>query len=107
MPGSNHFRETLTQAAEGDGKFIRQSGGIGQHGHVVVKIFPNARNAGIESIREGLNRGIVAGYPVVDLTVRVVDGSFNEADSSELAFKLAGGFALKDAMKKAAPIVLE
>jgi elongation factor G len=121
------YRETVTAAADGEGKFIRQSGGKGQYGHVVVKIEPNEKGKGVEVINEivggvipkefikpstdgileGANNGVVAGYPVVDVIVRIVDGSFHEVDSSELAFKMAGIFAFKDAMKKANPILLE
>jgi elongation factor G len=121
------YRETITRAAEAEGKFIRQSGGKGQYGHVVVKIEPNEKGKGIEvvneivggaipkefikpatdGIMEGCNNGVVAGYPVVDVIVRIVDGSFHEVDSSELAFKMAGIFGFKEAMKKANPILLE
>lgn len=121
------YRETITVAAEGEGKFIRQSGGKGQYGHVVVKIEPNQKGKGIQvvneivggvipkefikpstdGIMEGCNNGVVAGYPVVDVIVRIVDGSFHEVDSSELAFKMAGIFAFKEGMKKAGPILLE
>ncbi|ACB73519.1 elongation factor G [Opitutus terrae] len=121
------YRETVTKLADGEGKFIRQSGGKGQYGHVVVKIEPNEKGKGVEVINEivggvipkefikpstdgileGTNNGAVAGYPVVDVKVRIVDGSFHEVDSSELAFKMAGIFAFKDAMKKAHPILLE
>jgi len=121
------YRETVTGAAEGVGKFIRQSGGKGQYGHVVVKIEPNEKGKGIEVINEivggvipkefikpatdgileGANNGVVAGYPVVDAKIRIIDGSFHEVDSSELAFKMAGIFAFKEAMKVAKPILLE
>jgi elongation factor G len=121
------YRETVTRGAEAEGKFIRQSGGKGQYGHVVVKLEPNEKGKGIEvineivggaipkefikpatdGIMEGCNNGVVAGYPVVDVKVRIVDGSFHEVDSSELAFKMAGIFGFKEAMKKANPILLE
>jgi elongation factor G len=121
------YRETVTKTADGEGKFIRQSGGKGQYGHVVVKLEPNAKGKGVEVINEivggvipkefikpttdgileGANNGVVAGYPVVDVIVRIIDGSFHEVDSSELAFKMAGIFAFKEAMKKANPILLE
>ena len=121
------YRETITRTAEAEGKFIRQSGGKGQYGHVVVKMEPNVKGKGIEilneivggaiprefikpatdGILEGANNGVVAGFPVVDVIVRMVDGSFHEVDSSELAFKMAGIFAFKEAMKKADPILLE
>ena len=121
------YRETVLKKAEGEGKFIRQSGGKGQYGHVVITLEPNEKGKGVEiinetvggsipkefikpsiaGIKEGCNNGTVAGHPVVDVIVRIVDGSFHEVDSSELAFKMAGIFAFKDAMKKANPILLE
>ncbi len=121
------YRETVLKSADGEGKFIRQSGGKGQYGHVVVKLEPNEKGKGVEVINEtvggsipkefikpstegileGANNGIVAGFPVVDVIIRILDGSFHEVDSSEMAFKMAGIFAFKDAMKKANPILLE
>ncbi len=121
------YRETVTKPAEGEGKFIRQSGGKGQYGHVVIKLEANVKGKGVEiideivggaipkefikpsmsGIKEGFNNGVIAGHPVVDVIVRIIDGSFHEVDSSELAFKMAGIFAFKDAMKKANPILLE
>ena len=121
------YRETILTANDGEGKFIRQSGGKGQYGHVCIKLEPNVKGKGIEvinetvggsipkefikpsteGIMEGCNNGVVAGYPVVDVIVRITDGSFHEVDSSEMAFKMAGIFAFKDAMKKATPILLE
>ncbi len=121
------YRETVIGKAGGEGKFIRQSGGKGQYGHVVVKIEPNEKGKGVEvvneivggaipkefikpsiaGIEEGTNNGVVAGYPVVDVIIRIIDGSFHEVDSSELAFKMAGIFAFKEAMKQAKPILLE
>jgi len=121
------YRETITKPAEGVGKFIRQSGGKGQYGHAVVKIEPNEKGKGIEiiddivggaipkefikptiaGIKEACNNGTVAGHPVVDVIIHIIDGSFHEVDSSELAFKMAGIFAFKDAMKKANAILLE
>jgi elongation factor G len=121
------YRETIMKAAEGEGKFIRQTGGHGQYGHVIIKIEPLEKGKGIEVVNEivggaipkefikptqeglmeGAQNGVVAGYPVVDFRIRIVDGSFHEVDSSELAFKMAGIFAFKDAMKKANPILLE
>jgi len=121
------YRETITKAADGEGKFIRQSGGRGQYGHALVKIEPNERGAGvvveskivggaipkeyvpavIDGIEEAIKGGVLAGYTMIDLKVYVVDGSFHEVDSNELAFKMAGIFALKDAVKKAAAILLE
>src|ERR1051326_8223950 len=121
------YRETITRAAEGEGKFIRQSGGRGQYGHAVIKIEPNGRGKGIEienkivggaipreyipavkdGIEEAIRGGVYAGYQVIDVKVQITDGTFHEVDSNELAFKMAGIFALKDAFKKAGPILLE
>ena len=121
------YRETITLAAEGEGKFIRQSGGRGQYGHACVKVYPNEKGKGIEildeivggaipreyipavidGIEEACRSGVYAGYQVIDMKVEIVDGSFHEVDSNELAFKMAGIFALKDAFKKANPILLE
>jgi elongation factor G len=121
------YRETITKAAEGEGKFIRQSGGRGQYGHCMITIEPNERGKGVEvenkivggaipkeyipavisGVNEAVAGGVLAGYTMVDIKVAVVDGTFHEVDSSELAFKMAGIFALKDAVKKANPILLE
>jgi elongation factor G len=121
------YRETVTRAADGEGKFIRQSGGRGQYGHAVVKLEPNEKGKGIEinnkivggaipreyipavidGIEEAVRGGVYAGYQIIDIKVDVVDGTFHEVDSNELAFKMAGIFALKDAFKKANPILLE
>ncbi|MGB7769601.1 MAG: elongation factor G [Verrucomicrobiia bacterium] len=121
------YRETITKAADGEGKFIRQSGGRGQYGHACVQIQPNEKGKGIEienkivggaipkeyipavidGIEEAIKGGVYAGYQIIDLKAQVVDGTFHEVDSNELAFKMAGIFALKDAFKKAGPILLE
>ncbi len=121
------YRETITKSADGEGKFIRQSGGRGQYGHACVKVQPNGKGKGIEienkivggaipkeyipavvdGIEEAIKGGVYAGYQVIDVKVQIVDGTFHEVDSSELAFKMAGIFALKDAFKKAHPILLE
>ncbi len=121
------YKETITQAADGEGKFVRQSGGKGQYGHAVIKIEPQEAGKGLEivnetvggsipkefikptmdGIKEATRNGVVASYPVVDLKVRIVDGSFHEVDSSEAAFKMAGIFALKDALQKAECVLLE
>jgi elongation factor G len=121
------YRETVTSEAEGVGKFVRQSGGRGQYGHAEVKLSPNEKGKGIEinnkivggvipkeyipavvhGIEESIKSGIYAGYQVVDVKVDIVFGSFHEVDSNELAFKMAGIFAMKDAFKKANPILLE
>jgi len=121
------YRETVTKATQGEGKFIRQSGGRGQYGHAMITLAPNARGKGVEienkivggaipkeyipavidGIEEAVAGGVLAGFPMVDVKVQIVDGTFHEVDSSELAFKMAGIFALKDAAKKANPILLE
>jgi elongation factor G len=121
------YRETITKAAEGEGKFIRQSGGRGQYGHCMITLEPNERGKGVEvenkivggaipkeyipavidGVNEAIKGGVLAGFPMVDVKVAVVDGTFHEVDSNELAFKMAGIFALKDAAKKAAGILLE
>src|SRR5579872_7119012 len=121
------YRETITKAAEGEGKFVRQSGGKGQYGHALVTVAPNEKGKGVEienkivggaipkeyipavidGVEEAIRGGVYAGYQVIDIKVEIVDGSFHEVDSNELAFKMAGIFALKDAFKKASPILLE
>jgi elongation factor G len=115
-------RVTVARSADGEGKFVRRS----QYGHVVVRLEPSGRGKGItvrsdvsngaipeqfiesvtEGIRESLNFGI-EGIPVVDVAIRILDGSWNERDSDNLAFKMAGIFAVKDAMKRAEPIYIE
>ncbi len=121
------YREAITVSAEGEGKFVRQSGGRGQYGHAIVTIEPNERGKGVEienkivggvipkeyhsavaaGIREAIAGGVLAGYPMVDIKVQVIDGSYHEVDSNELAFKMAGIFALKEACKKAKLMLLE
>lgn len=121
------YRETILAEAQGEGKFVRQSGGKGQYGHAVITMEPNEKGKGIEVINkivggvipkefikpttdglmEACNNGVVAGYPVVDVKMTIIDGSFHPVDSSEIAFKMAGIFAFKEAMKKANPILLE
>ncbi len=121
------YRETITKKATGEGKLIKQSGGRGQYGHVVVKVEPRERGKGIEvenkivggaipkeyipavkkGIDESLTNGVIGGYPVIDFYVEIVDGSYHDVDSNELAFKLAAIFAMKDAFKKANSILLE
>jgi elongation factor G len=121
------YRETLTIPADGEGKLVKQSGGRGQYGHVVIKIRPGEKGSGVVvenkvvggtipkefinpakagCIEAALN-GIIAGYPVIDLHIELVDGSSHEVDSNENAFKMAGIFAVKDALKKAKCILLE
>ena len=121
------YRETISANAEGEGKYIHQSGGHGQYGHCKVRIEPKNRGEGIEfvndikggvipsnfipaiekGVRETLQKGIIAGYPCTDIKISVYDGSYHEVDSSEAAFKLAGSYAIKDAFTKANPIILE
>ncbi|NBB80003.1 MAG: elongation factor G [Verrucomicrobia bacterium] len=121
------YRETVSVASEGEGKFVRQTGGSGQYGHARIKLEPLERGQGIEvvdkivggaipkefikptldGIREAANNGAVCGYPVVDFKVTLFDGSFHEVDSSEMSFKMAGIFAFRDAMEKASPVLLE
>ncbi|OQC15706.1 MAG: Elongation factor G [Firmicutes bacterium ADurb.Bin080] len=121
------YRETITQTARGEGKFIRQSGGRGQYGHAVIIIEPKAPGSGkefvdetvggsipkeyIKPVQEGIfdagKSGVLAGYELVDYKVRLIDGSYHEVDSSEMAFKIAGSLALRDAVAKARPTILE
>ncbi|MGD0746089.1 MAG: elongation factor G [Verrucomicrobiota bacterium] len=121
------YRETITKSADGEGKFIRQSGGRGQYGHACVQIQPNEKGKGIEienkivggaipkeyipavidGCEEAIKGGVLAGYQMIDVKVQIVDGTFHEVDSNELAFKMAGIFAFKDAAKKAHMILLE
>ena len=121
------FRETIRQAAECEGKFVRQSGGRGQYGHVWIKFEPNEEGKGFEFIdavvggsvpREyikpvqdgltaALDNGLQAGFPVVDVKATLFDGSYHEVDSSEMAFKMAASLALREAAKKCKPVILE
>jgi len=121
------YKETLTQAAEGEGRYIRQTGGRGQYGHAKIVLAPRKAGEGFEfvneivggaiprefikpieeGIREAMSAGVLAGYPVDDVSVTLADGSFHEVDSSELAFKIAGSLAFKDAARRAAPVLLE
>ncbi|HKS36030.1 MAG TPA: EF-Tu/IF-2/RF-3 family GTPase, partial [Verrucomicrobiae bacterium] len=121
------YRETITKPAEGEGKFIRQSGGRGQYGHAIIDIEPNEKGKGVEienkivggaipreyipavidGIEEAIKGGVLAGYQMIDVKAAIVDGTFHEVDSNELAFKMAGIFAFKDAAKKASMILLE
>lgn len=121
------YRETVTKSAVGEGKLVKQSGGRGQYGHVILEIIPNERGKGIvidskvvggnipkeyigpckKGVEEALLNGVVNGSQVIDVTVNILDGSYHEVDSNELAFKMAAIFAVQDAMKKAAPILLE
>lgn len=121
------YKETIRTRARGEGKFIRQTGGRGQYGHVVLEIEPLPRGAGFEFVdrttggvvpkefhkaieqgtREAMESGVLAGYPVIDVRATLVDGSYHEVDSSELAFKIAGSLAFKDAAQRAQPVLLE
>ncbi len=121
------YKETILVAADGEGKLVKQSGGRGQYGHVVIKLAPNERGKGITienktvggsipkdyipAVIKGLNEatlnGVIGGYPVIDIHVEIVDGSFHEVDSNEMAFKMAAIFALKDGLKRVKSILLE
>lgn len=121
------YKETIRQAATGEGRYVRQTGGRGQYGHAVVKLEPLERGGGFEfvdkitggdiprefirpvgvGIREAAEGGVLAGYPVIDFRATLVDGSFHEVDSSEIAFKIAGSLAFKEAASRAKPVLLE
>lgn len=121
------YRETIRSSVEQEGKYVRQSGGRGQYGHVWIKIEPQQAGKGYEfineivggaipreyipavdkGIQEQLQNGVIAGYPVVDVKVTLYDGSFHEVDSSEMAFKIAGSMAFKEGAKRAKPVILE
>lgn len=121
------YKESIRSAAEGEGKYVKQSGGRGQYGHARIKIEPQPAGKGYEfvnaivggaipkeyigpvdqGIQEALQSGVIAGYPVLDVKVTLYDGSYHEVDSSEMAFKIAGSMAIKDALKKATPTLLE
>jgi elongation factor G len=121
------YRETIRRHAEAEGKFVRQTGGRGQYGHVKISLDPRPAGSGFqfvneivggavpkeyiapveEGVRQALETGILAGYEVVDVQVTLMDGSYHEVDSSELAFRIAGSMALKEAAKRAMPVLLE
>jgi elongation factor G len=121
------YREAIKKKVESEGKFIKQSGGKGQYGHVWLKLEPNPAGKGYEfvdaikggsvpreyipavqkGVADSLTSGVLAGYPVVDVKVTLHDGSYHEVDSSEQAFKMAGAIAFKDGMRKAGPVLLE
>lgn len=121
------YRETIKGEAEGEGKYIRQSGGRGQYGHAKIKVKPLEKGKGFvfvnqikggavpqefispieKGIKESLDKGVVAGFPMTDIEVTLYDGSFHEVDSSEMAFKIAGSMALQEGAKKAKPILME
>jgi len=121
------YKETIRKAVRAEGKFVRQSGGKGQYGHCVIEVEPLEPGKGYEfvnkivggvipkeyipavdaGIRDAMNSGVIAGYQVLDVKVTLVDGSYHEVDSSEMAFKVAGSMAFKEAMRKADPVLLE
>jgi len=121
------YKETITGEAEAEGKYIKQSGGKGQYGHVWLRVEPKERGEGFEfineikggtipqefipavgkGIKEAMDKGVVAGYPMVDIAVTLYDGSYHDVDSSEIAFKIAGSMALQAACKKAKAVLLE
>lgn len=121
------YRESIRKAAEAEGKYVKQSGGRGQYGHCWLKVEPNEVGKGFEfidevkggaiprefipaiqkGVRESVDKGVVGGFPLVDVKVTVYDGSYHDVDSSEVAFKLAGSMAFVDAAKKADPVILE
>jgi elongation factor G len=121
------FRETIRKKADAEGKYIRQTGGSGHYGHCKLRVEPNTPGAGYEFISEiksgsvpkefikpidqgvqgAIELGILAGYPIVDVKVTLYDGSYHEVDSDEMAFKIAGSMAFKEAARKASPVLLE
>jgi elongation factor G len=121
------YRETIRRPAKGEGRFVRQTGGKGQYGHAEITVEPLKRGSGVEfeskivggsvpkefwkpveqGIRDALAGGMVAGFPMIDLKATLIDGSFHEVDSSEMAFKIAGSMAVKDGVAKADPAILE
>ena len=121
------YRETIQGEADVDNKYARQSGGKGQYGHVKIRVSPNESGAGYvfenrivggaipkeyipavdAGIQGAMQSGVLAGYPVVDIKVELYDGSYHEVDSSEMAFKIAGSMALKEALRKAKPVIME
>ena len=121
------YKETITRPADGERKYIKQTGGRGQYGHVKIHLFPGEPGDGYifenettrgsipkefikpidEGINEALTRGVLAGYPMDDVRIELYDGSYHDVDSSEMAFKIAGSMAFKDAAKKANPVLLE
>ncbi len=121
------YRETISRPAHGEGRFVRQTGGKGQYGHVVFDLAPLEPGTGFQfhnkivggaipreyipaveaGVREAMDGGVVAGYPVIDVSVSLVDGSFHEVDSSEMAFKIAGSMGFKEVAKKATPVLKE
>lgn len=121
------YRETIRKSSKAEGKFVRQSGGKGQYGHVVIELEPGEVGSGFEFVskivggsvpkeyinpaaegmKEACESGILAGYPLIDVKATLVDGSYHDVDSNEMAFKIAGSMAIKEAVKKASPVLLE
>ncbi|MFT3805954.1 elongation factor G [Arenimonas sp.] len=121
------YRETIRKAVKQEGKFVRQSGGRGQYGHIVIEMEPQERGAGYsfenaivggvvpkeyvtaagKGIEEAMKNGVLAGYPVVDIKIKAVDGSYHDVDSNEMAFKVAGSMGFKEGFGKASPVLLE
>jgi len=121
------YRETIRKSVEQEGKFVRQSGGRGQYGHVYLRLEPNEQGAGYEfvnaivggvvpkeyisavdkGVREQMENGVIAGHPVVDCKVTLYDGSYHDVDSSEMAFKIAGSMGFREGSQKAHPVLLE
>ncbi|WP_372867914.1 elongation factor G [Planomicrobium okeanokoites] len=121
------YRETFRQSAKVEGKFVRQSGGRGQFGHVWIEFAPNEEGAGFEfenaivggvvpreyipaveaGLRDSLDNGVIAGYPLIDIKAKLFDGSYHDVDSNEMAFKVAASMALKNAISKVNPVILE
>jgi elongation factor G len=121
------YRETIRKKAEAEGKYIRQTGGSGQYGHCKLRVEPNEPGKGYEfvneivggsipkefikpidnGVKEALEGGVLAGYPMVDIKVSLYDGSYHDVDSNEMAFKIAGSMAFKEAARRASPVLLE
>ncbi|MCR4326126.1 MAG: elongation factor G, partial [Candidatus Roizmanbacteria bacterium] len=121
------YRETVLKEAEAEGKYIHQSGGRGQYGHCLIRIKPLPRGEGYKfvnairgaaipqefigsvdkGIREAMDKGVLAGYPLVDMEITLYDGSYHDVDSSDIAFKIAGSMALKNAVRKAGLVLIE
>lgn len=121
------YKETITKAVKQEGKYVRQTGGRGQYGHVWIEVEPQEAGAGFEfinkifggaiprefipsvekGVKDTVSKGVIAGFPVVDVLVRLVDGSYHDVDSSDIAFQIAGSMAMKDAVRNAAPVLLE
>jgi elongation factor G len=121
------YKEAIKKEAEAEGKYIKQSGGRGQYGHVRLRVAPLERGKGFvfvneikggvipqefinpieKGVKEALDKGVIAGFPIVDVEATVYDGSYHEVDSSEAAFKIAGSMALQEAIRRATPMILE